>query len=66
MAVDPEQGIAKGGLNDEMREWMMERTPVKRFATPEDIAGTVVMMCADQASYVNGSYLLIDGGLVQG
>ena len=66
VAVDPEQGLAKGGIDDAMREWFMARTPSRRFATPEDVAGAVVMLCADQASYVNGTHLLIDGGLVQG
>jgi NAD(P)-dependent dehydrogenase (short-subunit alcohol dehydrogenase family) len=66
VAVDEEKGITQGGLNDEMREWMMERTPSKRFATAEDIAGVVVMLCTEQASYVNGSHVLIDGGMAQG
>ena len=66
IAVDAEAGLAKGGVNDQMRDWFMERIPAKRFATAEDIAGTVVMMCDERASYVNGSHLLIDGGLVQG
>lgn len=66
VAVDPEKGLAKGGIDEAMREWFMERTPARRFATPEDVAGAVVMMCTDQACYVNGAHLLIDGGLVQG
>jgi NAD(P)-dependent dehydrogenase (short-subunit alcohol dehydrogenase family) len=66
VAVDPEAGLAKGGLDDSMREWFMERTPARRFAAPEDVAGAVIMMCSDRASYVNGTHLLIDGGLVQG
>jgi NAD(P)-dependent dehydrogenase (short-subunit alcohol dehydrogenase family) len=66
VAVDPEAGLAKGGVDDGMRKWFMERIPTARFATPEDIAGAVVMMCSDRASYVNGTHLLIDGGLVQG
>lgn len=66
VAVDPEAGLAKGGIDDDMRNWFMDRIPAKRFASPEDIAGTVVMMCADRASYVNGTHLIIDGGLVQG
>jgi NAD(P)-dependent dehydrogenase (short-subunit alcohol dehydrogenase family) len=64
--ADGEAGITQGGLDDEMRAWIMERTPSKRFATPEDIAGAVVMLCADRVSYVNGAHLLVDGGLVQG
>lgn len=66
VAVDPDAGLSKGGIDDGMRNWFMERIPAKRLAAPEDIAGAVVMMCADRASYVNGTHLLIDGGLVQG
>lgn len=66
VVADGEKGITQGGITEEMRAWFMERTPSKRFATPEDVAGAVVMLCADQMSYVNGTHLLIDGSLVQG
>jgi NAD(P)-dependent dehydrogenase (short-subunit alcohol dehydrogenase family) len=66
VAVDSEAGLAKGGIDTDMRNWFMERIPAKRFSSPEDIAGVVVMMCADRASYLNGTHLLVDGGLVQG
>lgn len=64
--VSGDAGVTEGGITDEMREWLMERTPSKRFATPEDIASVVIMLCADHTSYMNGTHVLIDGGLLQG
>ena len=66
IAERDEAGLTQRGISQEMRSWFMARTPQKRFASAEDVAGAVVMLCADSSSYVNGTHLLIDGGLVQG
>jgi L-rhamnose 1-dehydrogenase len=39
------------------------RVPVGRLGRPEDIAGAVAFLASDEASYINGADLLIDGGL---
>ena len=59
-------GIKAGGIDDATRQWFRERTPQGRLGAPEDIAGAVVLLCADQAGFVNGTHLLVDGGLTQG
>ncbi len=43
---------------------MMQRIPLKRWAEPEEVAGTFVFLASDAASYVTGQILPVDGGLV--
>ena len=41
------------------------RTPVGRWGIPREIAGPVVFLCTDAASYVNGACLVADGGMIE-
>jgi 3-oxoacyl-[acyl-carrier protein] reductase len=50
-------------IADEMKELMLANTPLGRFGTPEDIAGAVRFLCSDEASFITGEVLLVDGGL---
>ena len=45
------------------RESMLNRIPVGRLGRPDDLAGPVVFLASDEAAYVNGAELLVDGGL---
>jgi 3-oxoacyl-[acyl-carrier protein] reductase len=47
----------------EMRELMLANTPLGRFGAPEDVAGAVRFLCSDEASFITGDVLLVDGGL---
>jgi 3-oxoacyl-[acyl-carrier protein] reductase len=45
---------------------MVERTPIGRIGTPEDIANAYAWLASDQASFVTGTCLSVDGGIVTG
>ena len=51
-------------VEDQASDWFRERTPLGRSGTPEDIASAVRMLCSDDAAYVNGASLQVDGGFV--
>jgi 3-oxoacyl-[acyl-carrier protein] reductase len=50
-------------IPDEARELMMKNTPLGRLGDPEDVAGAVRFLCSDEASFITGEVLLVDGGL---
>jgi 3-oxoacyl-[acyl-carrier protein] reductase len=50
-------------IADDMRELMLANTPLGRFGQPEDVAGAVRFLCSDEASFITGEVLLVDGGL---
>jgi NAD(P)-dependent dehydrogenase (short-subunit alcohol dehydrogenase family) len=45
------------------KEKMMEMIPMKRVATPEDMAEAVMWLCSDKASFITGHAVPIDGGM---
>jgi NAD(P)-dependent dehydrogenase (short-subunit alcohol dehydrogenase family) len=45
------------------REVMLSRIPLKRFGTPEEMAGAIRYLASPIASYITGQILLLDGGL---
>ena len=50
-------------LPAEARDAMLSNTPLGRLGDPEDIAGAVRFLCSDDASFITGEVLLVDGGL---
>jgi NAD(P)-dependent dehydrogenase (short-subunit alcohol dehydrogenase family) len=66
ISPDEARGIQAGGIPDELRRWFLDRTPQKRIGIPEDIGNAVALLCADQSGFINGTHLLVDGGLSQG
>jgi NAD(P)-dependent dehydrogenase (short-subunit alcohol dehydrogenase family) len=45
---------------------MVEDTPLKRFGTVEEVAAIALMLASDDASYMTGSEVHLDGGLLAG
>ncbi len=60
-------GYVKTQLTDVLPEdatnLMLQNTPLGRLGDPEDVAGAVRFLCSDEASFVTGAVLLVDGGL---
>jgi len=51
------------GDNDAARTQMENLAPLRRFGEPEEIANAAVWLCSDQASYMTGVSLPVDGGM---
>ena len=50
-------------LPEEATAAMLTNTPLGRLGNPEDVAGAVRFLCSDEASFITGEVLLVDGGL---
>jgi 3-oxoacyl-[acyl-carrier protein] reductase len=60
-------GYVRSQLTDVLPEGateaMLANTPLGRLGDPEDVAGAVRFLCSDEARFVTGAVLLVDGGL---
>jgi meso-butanediol dehydrogenase/(S,S)-butanediol dehydrogenase/diacetyl reductase len=62
--IDQVQGVKRQGLQP--GEWMrrsIESIPLKRAATTGDLAAAVSFLCSDDADYITGQALNVDGGI---
>jgi 3-oxoacyl-[acyl-carrier protein] reductase len=50
-------------LPEAQREAMLQRVPMNRMGSPEDIAAAVAFLCSEHASYITGETLHINGGM---
>jgi NAD(P)-dependent dehydrogenase (short-subunit alcohol dehydrogenase family) len=50
----------------DLRDRVVGQIPLRRTGQPADVAHAVVWLCTDEAAYVNGASLAVDGGLVVG
>jgi len=62
-----ETAMTEGFLADEqMKQWFLSRIPKKRFGQPEDVAAAAVFLASDEADYITGATLFVDGGWLAG
>lgn len=54
------------GVPDDVKAQICGRIPMKRMAKPEEIASVHAFLCSDDASYVTGQLLFVDGGATLG
>ncbi len=65
-------GVVKTGMTEAIFEdeqttgWLMSLTPMRRFADPSEIAKLIVFLASDDASYITGAYVPVDGGWLAG
>ena len=55
---------ALGMMSDEQRREAAMRVPMRRLGKPEEVAAAVLFLASAQASYITGSTLKIDGGIL--
>lgn len=56
-------GVTSGWTSDpRMRAWDAARTPLSRAGRPEDVAGAVAFLVSDDAAWITGQTLVVDGG----
>jgi 3-oxoacyl-[acyl-carrier protein] reductase len=53
-----------GVLSEQIRTAILENIPLGRLGTPQDVANVVCFLASDQAAYITGQTLTVDGGMV--
>jgi len=64
-AVEPGNIVTEGllaGRTPEFIEGMRASVPLGRLGTPEDVAGAVAFLASDDATYITGTSIIVDGG----
>ena len=51
-------------LSDDVKKAMLNQIPLNRFGKPEDVANLVLFLVSDDASYITGQVIKIDGGML--
>ena len=62
-AMEERPGPVLLELPEDATDAMLQNTPLGRLGDPEDVAGAVRFLCSDEASFITGAVLLVDGGL---
>jgi 3-oxoacyl-[acyl-carrier protein] reductase len=66
VAPGPIETEMTGTLGDDWRERVASSVPVGRFGTTEEVAATVRFLASDEAAFITGAVVPVDGGLAMG
>ena len=58
--------LGEGDAREAAMKAIVADCPMKRFGTPEEVAAVAVMLASDEAAYINGTEIVIDGGILAG
>ena len=59
-----EARIYTGQTREELNQEAVESHPIGRMGMPSDVAGAVIFLASEEASFMTGSYVNVDGGLM--
>ena len=51
------------GVSEIKKESLLDRTPLKKFGTPQDVANLAVFLASDQSKFITGQSIRVCGGL---
>ena len=57
--------LASSEVGEQRKATLSNSVPLGRFGTPDDITKAVVFLASDDASYITGTELFVDGGIAQ-
>jgi len=58
--------LGEGEAREAAMKEIVVDTPMQRFGTPEEVAAVALLIASDEAGYMTGAELTIDGGLLAG
>jgi enoyl-[acyl-carrier protein] reductase III len=58
-----DKGDPRSLAASELGAMLASRTPAGRLSTPADVADAVALLCADEAAWIHGQVITVDGGL---
>ena len=61
-----EEDVPEDALTDEERAEMLMATPLKRLGVPADVAGAVNFLASEEASFITGAVIDVNGGILMG